>query len=132
MHKLSRSISEDGETPKLGVTSQRRSQGGEVGGQVVQAEAVAGDAAEVAEGRCGAVEGELPGQLPVAGVGGAQLPAGLAGEQPDLLPQAAAALDAVHVRRDVGGGLPEPLRVQRGDGHADEEDDDLQGEQRPL
>lgn len=33
--------------------------------------------AEVAEGGQSVVEGEAPGQLPVAGVGGSELPAGL-------------------------------------------------------
>lgn len=126
MRKQSSGTSGDGETPNPRVTLQQCSQGGEVGGQAVQAGAVAGDAAEVAEGGGGAVEAELPGQLPVAGVGGSQLPAGLAAEQPHLLPQPTGALDAVHLRRDVTAGLPQPLRVQRGDGHADEEDDDLQ------
>lgn len=97
-----------------------------MGGQAVEAGAVAGDAAEVAEGGGGAVEAELPGQLPVAGVRGTQLPAGPPGEQPHLLPQPVGALDVVHLLCDVAAGLPQPLRVQRGDGHADEEDDDLQ------
>lgn len=56
-----------------------------------------------------------------------QLPAGLAGKQSDLLAEAVAALDEVHVCHDVGGDLPEPLRVQHGSSDANEEDDDLQG-----
>lgn len=103
------------------------SQGSETGSQVVQAQAVACDAAEVAEGGQSVVEGELPGELPVAGVGGTQLPAGLAGEQPDLLAEAVAALHELHVCHDVRGDRSEPLCVQHRSSDANEEDDDLQG-----
>ena len=103
------------------------SQGAETGSQAVQGEAVARDAAEVAEGGQSVVEGELPGQPPVAGVGGAQLPAGAAAGHPDLLAEAVPALDEVHVCHEVGGDLPEPLRVQHRGSDADKEDDDLQG-----
>lgn len=98
-----------------------------MGSQVIQAQAIACDAAEVAEGGQRVVEGELPGELPVARVGGTQLPAGLAGEQPNLLAKAVAALDEVHVCHDVRGGLPKPLGVQHRGSDANEEDDDLQG-----
>lgn len=69
------------------------------------------------------VEGELLAQLLVAGVGGTQLLAGLAGG----LAEAVAALHEVHVCHDVGGGPPEPLRVQHRGSHTNEEDDGLQG-----
>lgn len=103
------------------------SEGGEPGSQVVQAQPVAHDAAEVAEGGQSVVEGKAPGQLPVAGVGGSEFPAGLAGRQPHLLPQPLAALHQVQLGHRVGGDLPEPLRVQHRSGDADEEDEDLRG-----
>lgn len=103
------------------------SQSPEMGSQAVQAPAVACDAAEVAEGGQTVVEGELPGQLPVAWVGGSQLPAGLAGSQPDLLAEAVSALKEVHLCQDVGGDGPKPLRVQHRSSDTNEENDDLQG-----
>lgn len=62
----------------------------------------------------------------VPGVGGSELPAGLAACQPQLLPQPLAALHQLQLSHHVGGDLPEPLRVQHGSGDAGEEDDDLQ------
>lgn len=109
--------------PSLAVPSEGR----ELGSQVLQAQPVAHDAQEVAEGGQSVVEGEAPGQLPVAGAGGTELPAGLAGCQPQPLPQPVAALHQLQLGHGVGGDLPEPLRVQHGGGDADEEDDGLPG-----
>lgn len=103
------------------------SQSPETGSQVVQAPAIACDAAEVAEGGQSVVEGELPGQLPVARAGGSQLPAGLACSQPDLLAKAMSALEEVHLCHDVGGDGPKPLCVQHRSSNRNEEDNDLQG-----
>lgn len=103
------------------------SEGSELGSQVAEAEPVAGDAAEVAERGQSVVEGEAPGQAPVAGVGGAELPAALAACRPQLLPQPLPLLQQVQLGHRVRGHLPEPLRVQHGGGDADQEDEDLRG-----
>lgn len=102
------------------------SEGRELGSQALQAQPVAHDAQQVAQGGQSVVQGEAPGQLPVPGVGGSELPAGLAACQPQLLPQPLAALHQLQLSHHVGGDLPEPLRVQHGSGDAGEEDDDLQ------
>lgn len=107
------------------------SEGRELCSQVLQAQPVAHDAAEVAEGGQSVVEGEAPGQPPVAG--GSELPTGLAACRPRLLPRPRllllplAALQELQLGHRVGGDPPEALRVQHGSGDADEEDDDLRG-----
>lgn len=107
------------------------SEGRELASQVLQAQPVAQDAQEVAERGQRVVEGEAPRQPPVPGVGGTELPAGLAGCQPQLLPQPVALLHPLQLSHQVRGRPPEALRVQHRGGDAHEEDDDLQGAKPP-
>lgn len=103
------------------------SEGRELCSQVVQAQPVAHDAAEVAEGGQSVAEGEAPGQLSVPGAGGLELPAGLTACLARLLPQPLALLQELQLGHRVGGDLPKALRVQDRGSDADEEDDGLRG-----
>lgn len=73
------------------------------------------------------VEPQTAGQPLVLGVRVTQLGVGLAiGRQPDVLAQPARLLDQVHVGHHLRRHLAEPLGVDGGHRHTDEEDEDLQ------
>lgn len=98
-------------------------------GHVAQTVEVAGDAAEVAQGRQQPVEPQAAAQVSVLRVRLAQLGVGLAvRRQADVQAQSARLLDEVHVGHDLRRHLAEPLGVDRRDRHRHEEDEDLEEE----
>lgn len=98
-------------------------------GHVAQTVEVAGDAAEVAQGRQQPVEPQAAAQVPVLNVRLAQLSVRLAvWRQADVLAQSARLLDEVHVGHDLRRHLAEPLGVDRRDRHWHKEDEDLDEE----
>lgn len=102
-------------------------------GHVAQTVEVAGNAAEVAQGRQQPVEPQAAAQVPVLDVCLAQLSVRLAvRRQADVLAQSARLLHEVHVGHDLRRHLAEPLGVDRRDRHRHEEDEDLDEEVREM